>query len=573
MQSARLTLFFVFILLGFAACKKNEEALPVPSIISITPAAAPAGATLTLKGSNFGAVAMDNAVEFWLGASATAAAITDATNTSLTVTVPETLSPGDYLVKVKAFGQTSAGSEFKVLPPGPIITRFWPLSARAYSKITIYGRNFSPVAEQNEVLINREGYSALGLKPERATDTSLVITPSGYPGDYTVQVVVNRQKATAPLKYNMTYELPGISNMPFVPSSGAPGSTFQLFGSNFNTYAEFDTVYFAAAQGPVMATITKAMEQVLTVTVPAGLPPGIYPVSVHVSGQIAHAPYPFTVLAPAPAVVSFSPTLVSPGGTLTITGTHLGTIAGQNMVVFTKEGNSITAGVTSATANSLTLSVPVYVMPGTYQLSVVVNGQSATSTQSLTVAGDPKVTSFIPASGIPGSIITINGSGFSPSAADNKVEFVYGAGAAINTTVTSATFNTLKVPVPASLSAEQLPYTVRVTVYGKTVQGQFIVTAPAYAPTITSYDGVSSVNRGATFTIVGTNLKATGAVTNVNFTPWPGGGVTTVVSGNPNAAGTSLTVTVPSGLAAGQYELAVEVNQVYGSAPDILKVN
>jgi hypothetical protein len=189
------------------------------------------------------------------------------------------------------------------------------------------------------------------------------------------------------------------------------------------------------------------------------------------------------------------------------------------------------------------------------------------------VAGDPKVTSFIPASGIPGSIITINGSGFSPSAADNKVEFVYGAGAAINTTVTSATFNTLKVPVPASLSAEQLPYTVRVTVYGKTVQGQFIVTAPAYAPTITSYDGVSSVNRGATLTIVGTNLKATGAVTNVNFTPWPGGGVTTVVSGNPNAAGTSLTVTVPSGLAAGQYELAAEVNQVYGSAPDILKVN
>jgi hypothetical protein len=38
-------------------------------------------------------------------------------------------------------------------------------------------------------------------------------------------------------------------------------------------------------------------------------------------------------------------------------------------------------------------------------------------------------------------------------------------------------------------------------------------------------------------------------------------------------AGTSLTVTVPSGLAAGQYEVAVEVNQVYGSAPDILKVN
>jgi hypothetical protein len=189
------------------------------------------------------------------------------------------------------------------------------------------------------------------------------------------------------------------------------------------------------------------------------------------------------------------------------------------------------------------------------------------------VAGDPKVTSITPVSGTPGSSITINGSGFSPTAADHKVEFVYGAGAAVNATVTGATFNTLQVTVPSGLSAEQLPYAVRVTVYGKTVQGQFTVTAPANAPTITSYNGVSSVNRGATLTIVGTHLKATGAVTNVNFTPWPGGGVTTVVSSTPNVAGTSLTVTVPSGLAAGQYEVAVEVNQVYGSAPDILKVN
>jgi hypothetical protein len=191
----------------------------------------------------------------------------------------------------------------------------------------------------------------------------------------------------------------------------------------------------------------------------------------------------------------------------------------------------------------------------------------------LTVAGAPKITSITPASGIPGSIITINGSGFSPTAADNKVEFVYGAGASVNAAVTSPTFNTLKVTVPVSLSAEQFPYTVRVAVYGKTGQGQFTVTGPANAPTITSYNGVSSVNRGAALTIVGTHLKATGAVTNVNFTPWPGGGVTTVVNGTPNAAGTSLMVTVPSGLATGQYEVAVEVNQIYGSALDILKVN
>ncbi|CAA9246124.1 MAG: hypothetical protein AVDCRST_MAG56-1727 [uncultured Cytophagales bacterium] len=573
MKLIHFTRLGVFLLLGLGACKREDEALPVPSVAGITPAAAPAGATLVLKGTHFGATATDNAVAFWQGTRSTAGTVTAATGTSLTVTIPESLPAGDYLVKVKAFGQTSPGSELTVLPPGPVVTRFWPLSARTGSKITIYGRNFSPVADQNEVFINLEGQPALGLKPEKATDTSLVVAPWGSPGDYTVQVVVNGQKATAPAKYNMTYNPPSISSMPFIPASAAAGATFQLFGNNFNPYAAFDTVYFATAQGPVVAPVTRAMAQVLTVTVPAGLSPGAYPVSVHVSGQVAYSPYPFTVLAPAPALTAFAPASVTPGSTMTITGTHFSPTAGRNTVVFTRDGNAMTAGVTGATATALTLSVPVYVVPGTYELSITVDGQVAVSAQPLTVVGDPKVTSITPGSGIPGSLITINGSGFSPVAADHQVEFVYGAGAAVPAPVTSAAYNMLKLAVPAGLAAQPLPYTVRVTVYGKTVQGPFTVTAPANAPTVTSYNGVSSVNRGATLTLVGTNLKATGAVTRVHFTPWPGGGVTTVADGTPDAAGTSLTVTVPNGLPAGQYQVAVEVNQVYGSAPDMLQVN
>jgi len=573
MKILRFTRLGVFLLLGLAACKKEEEALPVPSVAGIAPAAAPAGATIVLKGTHFGATATDNAVEFWQGDFATAGTVTAATGTSLTVVIPASLPAGDYLVKVKTFGQTSAGSELTVLPPGPVVTRFWPLSARTNSKITIYGRNFSPVADGNEVRINQDGQPALSLKPERATDTSLVVTPWGSPGDYTVQVIVNGQQATAPARYNMTYNPPSISSMPFIPASAAAGATFQLYGNNFNPYAAFDTVYFATAQGPIMAPVTRAMAQVLTVTVPAGLSPGVYPVSVHVSGQTAQSPYPFTVLAPAPAIAAFTPATVTPGGTLTITGTHFSPVAGRNTVVFTGEGTAMTAGVTGATATSLTLSVPVYVVPGTYQLSVTVDGQVAGSAQPLTVVGDPKVTSITPASGIPGSIITINGSGFSPTAADNQVAFVYGAGAAVPAPVTSATYNTLKLAVPAGLPAQPLPYAVRVTVYGKTVQGPFTVTAPANAPTVTSYNGAASVSRGGVLTLTGTHLKATGAVTRVHFTPWPGGGVTTVVSGTSDAAGTSLTVTVPNGLAAGRYEVAVEINQVYGAAPDILQVN
>ncbi len=103
-------------------------------------------------------------------------------------------------------------------------------------------------------------------------------------------------------------------------------------------------------------------------------------------------------------------------------------------------------------------------------------------------------------------------------------------------------------------------------------QGYFTVTNPGSAPTITSFNGVTSVNRGSTLTITGTNLKASGAASNVHFTPWPGGGVTTVVSGTPDTEGNAVTLTVPAGLASGQYEISVEVNGVYGPAPDRLEV-
>lgn len=59
-------------------------------------------------------------------------------------------------------------------------------------------------------------------------------------------------------------QIPSITS--FAPTSGAPGSTVVITGTNFNTTAANNTVFFTGARG----TVTAASATQLTVTVPAG---------------------------------------------------------------------------------------------------------------------------------------------------------------------------------------------------------------------------------------------------------------------------------------------------------------
>ncbi|WP_353130234.1 IPT/TIG domain-containing protein [Parapedobacter pyrenivorans] len=61
----------------------------------------------------------------------------------------------------------------------------------------------------------------------------------------------------------------------------------------------------------------------------------------------------------------------------------------------------------------------------------------------------PEITSFSPTSGIPGSVITINGKGFSPDTWSTKVRF----GTVEASSITSLTETQIKVLVPSGATA------------------------------------------------------------------------------------------------------------------------
>jgi hypothetical protein len=151
----------------------------------------------------------------------------------------------------------------------------------------------------------------------------------------------------------------------------------------------------------------------------------------------------------APAITSFSPSSDTTGGTIIITGTNFSPSAVNDVVTI----NGIPATVISATSTQLTIKVPSGASNG--NITVTVNGQTATSSGSFTLNG-PVITKFLPAiSGI-GYPVVIKGTSFSADIASDAVTIN-----GVNASVTSASDTQLIVTVPLTASSGKITVTVK----------------------------------------------------------------------------------------------------------------
>jgi Tol biopolymer transport system component len=160
---------------------------------------------------------------------------------------------------------------------------------------------------------------------------------------------------------------------------------------------------------------------------------------------------------------------------------------------------------------------------------------------------NPEISNIQPASGPPGTAVTISGSDFSPVPEDNIVNF-NGVQAPVN----EATESTVKTTVPDS--AETGP--VEITVAGNTASGPSF-TVEAKAPGISSVEPDSGTV-GTEVTIKGMNFSATASENTISFN----GTQATVKS----AAADELLTEVPQGASDGPLE--VTVNQKSTTGPD-----
>lgn len=480
---------------------------------SFSPTSGTTGSNVTINGFGFSPIPANNIVSFNGSA---ASSVTSASATSLSVVVPVSASTGPIDVSVGALTGRSS-TDFTYIPLHTV-TGFSPTSGPVGTSVTITGTGFSTTPANNTVRFNGNIATVTA-----STATSITaIVPAGDATGFIAVVVNSLTVLSNPNVFNVDPTITG-----FTPSSGAIGTSVTITGTNFDAVPGGNTVRFNGTA----ATVTASTATSITTTVPVGAITG--PISVTRNSITGTSASNFSVTLPPPTISSFTPGSGLIGATVTITGTNFSTTPANNSVSF----NGTTATVSASTATSITTTVPVGATTGT--ILVTVNSLTAISASNFTVTTPPPtISSFTPASGIVGTTVTIAGTNFSTTLANNNVSF-NGAAA----TIIAATSTSITTTVPAGATTGTI--SVAVNSFTATSASTFTVIP---SPTIASFSPSSGVV-GTTITITGTNFSATPANNSVSFN-----GTAATVSAS---TATSITTTVPTGATTGAISVTV----------------
>lgn len=490
----------LLLLFQVVAVVMAPAALAAPAISSCTPTSGPVGTVVTITGTDLSGV---NRVEF----NGTDADFTkNQAGTQITATVPAGATDGPVTVTDNGAGGGVANcpSNFDVTPTQtPTVTGFSPTSGPVGTSVVITGTNFTGATA---VRFNGTSATFTVNSPTQITAT----VPSGAT-DGPIAVQNSAGTGTSAGSFDVTAPTPPTITG-FSPTSGAPGTSVVITGTNF-------TGATAVRFGGTTATFTVNSSTQITATVPAGAATGA--ISVTTPSGTATSSSSFTVTQGGPAITSFSPASGCVGTNVTINGSNF---TGATAVTF----NGVSA--TSFTVQSSTrINAVVPVGATTGKIAVTSSLGTGTSATNFTVgtACSPTISSFTPSNGPVGTTVIITGDDFTGTI---TVKF---DGVNAPFTVNSDSQITTTVPTGAT--------TGKITVTNGNGTGtsatDFVVTG---TPTITSFTPASGPV-GSTVTITGTNFSG---ITAVRFN---GTSATFTVNSL-----TQITATVPEGATTGR---------------------
>jgi hypothetical protein len=227
----------------------------------------------------------------------------------------------------------------------------------------------------------------------------------------------------------------------FTPTFGKVGSTITITGSNFSPVASDNQVQFTAYNSVnnlqqtsiVYGTVLSATSNQITVSVPPSS--GANPLNVRVNGQTVSTLQPFTIL---PEIQVLAPSAGLTYSQLTIIGNGFN-CPSISRVSF---GEGESAGVISCSSTSVVVNVPEQALSGPVAITDFAQN-SYSSPGSFNVI--PQVSGFYPSSGLPGSTVTILGTGFDFRTASNNVVKFGGVAGSVSLV---AAFDQLYATVP-----------------------------------------------------------------------------------------------------------------------------
>src|SRR6266849_3041634 len=202
----------------------------VPNIASLNPASGVAGTSVTITGTNFGALQETSRVSF----NGTAATAVSWSATSIVVAVPAGATTGNVVVTVG--GVASNGMTFSVTSvsaSAPSIASLSPTSGPVGTSVTITGANFGISRGTSTVSFN-----GTGATPTSWSATSIVAAvPAGATTGNVVVTVGGVARNGVPFTV-----APSITSL--TPTAGAVGTSVTITGTNFGDRQGTSTVTF-----------------------------------------------------------------------------------------------------------------------------------------------------------------------------------------------------------------------------------------------------------------------------------------------------------------------------------------
>jgi hypothetical protein len=310
------------------------------SVTSFTPASGTVGTAVTVAGTGFSTTPASNSVKF----NGVSAAVTAASATSLTTSVPSGATSGQTTVQVGNL--VYLGPIFSVTT---VVSGFTPASGSAGVSVTITGSGFDPSTLAN----NSVTFSGVSATVTAASATSLTATVPTAAVTGPIAVSVDGSTGTSGSNFVVP---PSVSS--FSPSAGSAGVSVTITGSGFSATPASNSVTFNG----VAATVTSASATSLTVTAPTSTNG---PIAVTVAGQTGSSSTNFVY---SPLLTALYQPLANSGNTILLEG-----VFGSSATVNFPGGSSAAATVLGG--NRLQVTVPAGATAG--NLTVTSGGNTS----------------------------------------------------------------------------------------------------------------------------------------------------------------------------------------------------
>lgn len=498
------------------------NAIPSPTITSISPNSISMTTTplVTISGTN-----LENVTSISVGG--TSRSYASRSNTQLTFYAPTSLFSGAVDVRVLTSTDSATVTSGLTYVPvvAPTITSLDVTSGTAAggTVVTVTGSGFRT---QNQYYCSCGiGYGFLKLdgvyvSTSELSDTQLRFTTPSASKIGSVNLEIGNFWGSTVLANAFTYVKPPSPTITSISSntgSAKGGNALTIQGTNLSGISTVKIGTFAA-------NIQAQNASQITVLTPRTTQLGTVDVSVFSTWDSATVAGAYTLTAPLqPTITSISPNSASQiGGTsITIYGsgfsvpTYYTTYQCNDINCGYVRFGSIFASVTSFTDSQIVVNLPAGSASGLVDVQVVNYWNSAAASAGFTYTPppSPSISNITPSTGgvEGGTIVTINGSGFSSSSYQTCCSFTPANRGVIRVggqyaSVTSYTTSQIVFTVPAGVSAGLVDIYIWNGWNSTTFSNAFTYT-PAPAPTITSIspNTVKMVGQSQ-ITITGTNL-------------------------------------------------------------------